>query len=101
LNSVTNNADRLTNIKNTTFFFEGLANNELALDVRHVEHDKDGHDISVTTAGIWLKPFSAPLLEGENFIQNTLVLITFDENETYTIQTPSSPSSSATLCTPL
>jgi acid phosphatase len=46
----------------------------------------DGHDTSVTVAGVWLKSFLAPLLEDKNFIDNTLVLITFDENETYTIQ---------------
>jgi acid phosphatase len=46
----------------------------------------DGHDSSVTVAGAWLKNFLAPLLEDKNFMQNTLVLITFDENETYTIQ---------------
>lgn len=46
----------------------------------------DGHDTSVTTAGIWLKTFLTPLLTDPNFMKNTLVLITFDENETYTIE---------------
>jgi acid phosphatase len=46
----------------------------------------DGHDTSVTVAGEWLYNFLAPLLDDKNFMQNTLVLITFDENETYTIQ---------------
>lgn len=46
----------------------------------------DGHDTSVTVAGEWLRGFLEPLLEDKNFMQNTLVLITFDENETYTIQ---------------
>jgi acid phosphatase len=46
----------------------------------------DGHDTSVTTAGVWLRNFLEPLLSDSNFLQNTLVLITFDENETYSIQ---------------
>jgi hypothetical protein len=46
----------------------------------------DGHDTSVTVAVVWLKAFLAPLLDDKNSMQNTLVLITFDENETYTIQ---------------
>lgn len=43
----------------------------------------DGHDTSVTTAGEWLYTFLAPLLNDKRFMKNTLVLITFDENETY------------------
>ena len=46
----------------------------------------DGHDTSVTVAGEWLKTFLTPLLNDPNFMQNTLVLLTFDENETDTIQ---------------
>lgn len=46
----------------------------------------DGHDTSVTTAGEWLKTFLTPLLTDKRFMQNTLILVTFDENETYTIQ---------------
>jgi len=40
----------------------------------------DGHDTSVTVAGAWLKNFLGPLLDDPNFMQNTMVLITFDEN---------------------
>lgn len=46
----------------------------------------DGHDTSVTVAGEWLRTFLDPLLEDKNFMQNTMVLITFDETETYTEQ---------------
>jgi acid phosphatase len=46
----------------------------------------DGHNTSVAVVGVWLKAFLASLLKDKNFMQNTLVLITFDENETYTIQ---------------
>lgn len=46
----------------------------------------DGHDTSVTTAGQWTRNFITPLLTNPNFMQNTLVLITFDENRTKNIQ---------------
>ena len=46
----------------------------------------DGHDTSVTVAGVWLRSFLEPLLNDECFMENTLILITFDENETYTIR---------------
>jgi len=39
----------------------------------------DGHDTSVTTAGKWIKSFLSPLLSDSNFMNNTLVLLTFDE----------------------
>ncbi|KAK2057404.1 phosphoesterase-like protein [Colletotrichum caudatum] len=43
----------------------------------------DGHDTSVTVAGAWTRGFLEPLLADANFMRNTLVLVTFDENETY------------------
>lgn len=85
--SVTSKPDRLANIKNTTLFYEDLKNNKLPQWMFITPNmTSDGHDSSVTVAGEWLKTFLTPLLEDKNFMQNTLVLITFDENETYTIQ---------------
>ncbi len=46
----------------------------------------DGHDSSVTVAGSWTRNFVTPLLKDKRFMNNTLVLITFDENSTYTKQ---------------
>lgn len=43
----------------------------------------DGHDTDIATAGRWVRNFLEPLLEDSNFMNNTLVLLTFDENETY------------------
>lgn len=45
----------------------------------------DGHDTSVTQAGSWTASFLAPLLNNTSFMKNTLVLVTFDENHTYTL----------------
>ncbi|KAH7023843.1 phosphoesterase family-domain-containing protein [Ilyonectria destructans] len=46
----------------------------------------DGHDTSATVAGAWCRSFLGPLMEDKHFMDNTLVLITWDENETYAIQ---------------
>ncbi|KAF2819961.1 phosphoesterase-domain-containing protein [Ophiobolus disseminans] len=43
----------------------------------------DGHDSTVTVAGTWTRKFLEPLLSDKNFMNNTLVLVTFDENHTY------------------
>jgi len=86
-NSVANKEDRLTKIKNTTMFFEDLEANKLPQWMFITPNmTSDGHDTSVTVAGQWLYDFLAPLLTNPNFMQNTLVLITFDENETYSLQ---------------
>ena len=45
----------------------------------------DGHDTSVTQAGSWTASFLTPLLNNTSFMNNTLVLVTFDENHTYTL----------------
>ncbi|TVY22668.1 putative acid phosphatase [Lachnellula hyalina] len=86
-NSVVTNSDRLSNIKNTTLFYEDLKANKLPQWMFITPNmTSDGHDTSVTVAGQWLRTFLEPLLDDKNFMQNTMVLITFDENETYTIQ---------------
>lgn len=45
----------------------------------------DGHDTSVSVAGKWCRDFLEPLINDKesNFWSRTLVLITFDESETY------------------
>ncbi|TAQ85035.1 hypothetical protein B7494_g6640 [Chlorociboria aeruginascens] len=81
------NPKRLANVKNITLFHEDLKHNRLPQWLFITPNmTSDGHDTSVTVAGEWLKTFLTPLLADKNFMQNTLVLITFDENETYTIQ---------------
>lgn len=45
-----------------------------------------GHDTTVTVAGTWTRTFLEPLLNNKNFMKNTLVLVTFDENHTYGLQ---------------
>jgi acid phosphatase len=46
----------------------------------------DGHDSTVDVAGNWSRTFLTPLMNNTSFMNRTLVLLTFDENETYTIK---------------
>ncbi|GAA5873818.1 hypothetical protein JCM1840_002080 [Sporobolomyces johnsonii] len=46
----------------------------------------DAHDTTIDFTSSWLEYFLYPLLENENFNNNrTLILLTFDETETYTV----------------
>lgn len=85
--SVTNNPNRLACIKNLTMFQKDLKEDKLPQWMFITPNmTSDGHDTSVTVAGAWVRNFLDPLLNNKNFMKNTLVLITFDENHTYTIQ---------------
>ncbi|KAF7859612.1 hypothetical protein EAF04_008691 [Stromatinia cepivora] len=85
--NVVNNSDRLELIKNTTMFASDLAENKLPQWCFITPNmTSDGHDSSVTVAGKWLQEFLGPLLDDPHFMNNTLVFITFDENEIYTRQ---------------
>lgn len=82
--SVTKDEDRLAKIKNLTMFYEDLNNNALPQWMFITPNmTSDGHDSSITTAGKWTKDFLEPLLTNEKFMNNTLILLTFDETESY------------------
>ncbi|KAL7267788.1 hypothetical protein RUND412_009610 [Rhizina undulata] len=86
-NSVAVSQERLGLIKNTTLFWEDLKNEKLPQWMFITPNmTSDGHDSSVTVAGTWTRTFLEPLLNNSYFMKNTLVLITFDENHTYTKQ---------------
>jgi len=83
-NSVVNSPQRAAQVKNTTMFFEDLKANKLPQWMFITPNmTSDAHDTSVTVAGAWLQNFLGPLLDDPNFMQNTMVLITFDENGTF------------------
>ncbi|KAA8564399.1 hypothetical protein EYC84_011342 [Monilinia fructicola] len=83
-NSVVTKPERLELIKNTTMFHADVAANTLPQWMFITPNmTSDAHDSSITVAGEWLRDFLGPYLKDENFMNNTLVLITFDENETY------------------
>ncbi|KAL1645417.1 hypothetical protein SLS58_003724 [Diplodia intermedia] len=80
-------SERLAVTKNLTLFQQDLENETLPQWMFITPNmTSDGHDSSVTVAGAWTRNFLEPLLNNTKFMNNTLVLVTFDENETYTIQ---------------
>ncbi|KZL68537.1 acid phosphatase, partial [Colletotrichum incanum] len=89
--SVTSSEQRLSQIKNVSMsqpersqFHKDLKANKLPQWIWVTPNmTSDGHDTSVTVAGTWTRNFLEPLLEDKKFMNNTLVLVTFDENETY------------------
>ncbi|TVY85417.1 putative acid phosphatase [Lachnellula suecica] len=82
--SVTSDLDRLAKLKNFTMFLNDLDDNKLPQWMFITPNmTNDGHDTSVTVAGAWARGFLEPLLSNSNFLSRTLVLLTFDETETY------------------
>ncbi|KAJ3495793.1 hypothetical protein NLG97_g3133 [Lecanicillium saksenae] len=89
--SVTEDFERLNRVKNLSHidtsrseFHKDLKNNALPQWMFITPNmTSDGHDSSVTTAGKWCRRFMEPLLTDKNFMQNTLVLVTWDESESY------------------
>ncbi|KAF5869718.1 putative acid phosphatase-like protein [Botrytis fragariae] len=43
----------------------------------------DGHNTSLAYGANWTRSFLTPLLQNEAFMNNTLILLTYDESETY------------------
>lgn len=85
--SVTTNPQRLACLKNLTMLYKDLDANQLPQWMFITPNmTNDGHDTSVTTAGAWTRSFLAPLMSNPSFMNNTLILITWDENHTYSIQ---------------
>ncbi|KAJ9160791.1 Phosphoesterase [Coniochaeta hoffmannii] len=86
-NSVAKEEDRLAKLKNLTMFYSDLEANTLPQWMFITPNmTSDGHDSSVTVAGTWTRTFLEPLLDNKNFMSNTLVLVTFDENSSYAKQ---------------
>lgn len=47
--------------------------------------DNDGHDTSLEYAANWTLSFLTPLLANAQFMEKTLILLTYDESQTYSI----------------
>ncbi len=93
-NSVAHFEDRLSLIKNLSLFDQTQSQFHRDLNANKLPQwmfitpnmTSDAHDSTITFAGNWLKTFLTPLLTDPNFMQNTLVLITFDENSNYALK---------------
>ncbi|KAH3901550.1 related to Probable acid phosphatase [Saccharomycodes ludwigii] len=85
--SVTSNSTRLSLIKNQTEFTKDLEEQKLPQYMIWTPNMlNDGHDTTIKYAGNWTRTFLEPLLENEYFMNDTLILLTFDENENYGMQ---------------
>lgn len=83
-NSVTENEMRTRQIKNFRHFEQDLAHEQLPQWAFFTPNmTNDAHDTNMTFAGHWLRRWISPLLENEYFMNNTLILLTFDEDSTY------------------
>ncbi|KAN0100970.1 Phosphoesterase family domain containing protein [Tylopilus felleus] len=86
-NSVGQNSTRAARIRNFNDFAVDVGNNSLpqwAFFTPNLRND--AHDTTLGYAGSWLTYWLLPLLQDPNFnTDETLILITFDESETYTI----------------
>ncbi|KAK0103535.1 hypothetical protein ONS95_005555 [Cadophora gregata] len=82
--SVTSVEDRLAKSKNFTMFQKELTQGLLPQWMFLTPNmTNDGHDSSITVAGSWAKSFLQPLLTNKNFMERTLILLSFDETEDY------------------
>ncbi|VBB82547.1 Conserved hypothetical protein [Yarrowia lipolytica] len=81
--SVVENESRLRNIKNFTEFDRDLKAKELPQWTFITPNmTNDAHDTDIDWAGRWVARWLKPLLSNEEFMKNSLVILTFDENHT-------------------
>ncbi|KAJ5818434.1 Acid phosphatase [Penicillium riverlandense] len=82
--SITNDDSRARQIKNFTQFESDLASKKLpqwAFITPNMTND--AHDTNITFGAKWERSFISTLLKNSYFMDNTLVLLTFDEDDTY------------------
>ncbi|KAF8946208.1 hypothetical protein BGZ47_001030 [Haplosporangium gracile] len=84
--SIANNATRCNNVVPATQLQADLAAGNMPNYAFYTPNMvNDGHNSTVAVASAWLKGFLTPLLTDKTFINNTLIVVTFDETETYTL----------------
>ncbi|KAE8135618.1 phosphoesterase family-domain-containing protein [Aspergillus pseudotamarii] len=82
--SVTKNSTRLRQIKNFTNFEDDLADKKLPQYAFITPNmTNDAHDTNITFAAKWERSWVSQLLDNSYFMENTLLLLTFDEDKTY------------------
>ncbi|KAJ5747729.1 acid phosphatase PHOa [Penicillium nucicola] len=84
--SVANNDTALRLIKNFTSFEDDLQNKQLpqwAFITPNMTND--AHDTNITYGSNWLRNWVEPLMNNSYFWDNTILMLTFDETETYNV----------------
>ncbi|AOW00571.1 uncharacterized protein YALI1_A12688g [Yarrowia lipolytica] len=85
--SVVNVPERLGNLKNFTEFNKDFSNAQIpqwAFITPNMTND--AHDTDIEFAGKWTRGFLEPLLANKEFMDKNLIIVTFDENETYRLE---------------
>jgi acid phosphatase len=82
--SVSDNSTRAAQIKSFVNLTSDITNKKLAQwSFVTPNMTNDGHDTNITFAASWARAFLEPLLEDDYTTQNTLFVLSFDENEDY------------------
>ncbi|KAG0051272.1 hypothetical protein BGZ83_003906 [Gryganskiella cystojenkinii] len=82
--SISKNPARCANVVPATQLQTDLANGDMPNYSFYTPNMvNDGHNTTVADASKWLNTFLPPLLANKTFINNTLVVVTFDESEDY------------------
>lgn len=90
-NNVRNNNTLCQKIVNADQLHIDVQNNDLPRYSFYTPNmDNDGHDTGLEFSSKWLESFLAPLLKNQNFMERTLVVVTYDEgirpdNRIYTV----------------
>jgi acid phosphatase len=97
--SVSNNATRLSLIKNETHFQNDIIAQKLPQwSFVTPNMINDGHDTNVSFSAAWTRGILEPLLKLDYFTNNTLIIVSFDESEIYSQANSSSPFLSILPC---
>lgn len=82
--SINRNGTRLLKLQSLADFQTDVKNNALP-QYAHISPNmlNDGHDTGLHYATNWTQTFLNPLLNNKQFMEKTLVLLTYDESETY------------------
>ncbi|KAG0255160.1 hypothetical protein DFQ27_006391 [Actinomortierella ambigua] len=81
--SITNNPTRCAKIVNANQLNADIANHNVPQFAFYTPNmDHNGHDTSLRYSSNWLHGFIEPLLNNADFMKNTAIVITFDEDET-------------------
>lgn len=82
--NISRNGTRLAQIQSFSDFASDVKANTLP-QYAHMSPDmlNDGHNTTLAYATKWTQAFLAPLLANEQFMEKTLILLTYDESATY------------------
>ncbi|CDS06138.1 hypothetical protein LRAMOSA08666 [Lichtheimia ramosa] len=83
--NIHNDEKRCANIVNADQLYEDIKTNSVPQFVWFTpDMNNDGHDTDLAYSSNWTKSFIEPLMKEKNLTKNTLFVLTWDENDTWT-----------------